>query len=143
MRRNGSSTMINVENTDQRFYIDQSTIPKAGYGLFAEVTIEKGSLLNILGIVVIKNSLADLCTKYAESYKFSVTPLDENNQSNLKLIAVGYAALVNHSEQKRKRNVQIKYLEDGGLAYEFTKKVNPGQEILTDYGPNWRDICDI
>src|SRR5579885_676864 len=96
----GRISLIDFQELDNRFYVNKSTIPNAGNGLFADVPIEKGSLLQIVGVVVVAGGTADQCSPFANAYKFSVFPLDENDQCEYKLIAMGYAALVNHSEQK-------------------------------------------
>jgi hypothetical protein len=63
--------MIVFEEDDDRFYIAQSTVNLAGNGLFAKKPIKKNDWLEITGVLVHRESVADQCTYYANAYKFA------------------------------------------------------------------------
>jgi hypothetical protein len=119
---------------DDRFYIGQSTIKNAGFGLFCSINIEQNDYLIIKGIKVAKNSVADLCTHYCNKYKFSPSVDDPYN-----IIPLGFAGMVNHAIKKEDQNVMMAWLEADvkSMIWLFTKPVAKGEEILGDYGDNW------
>lgn len=129
--------MFLIEEKDDRFKIGLSTQPKAGRGLFALKDIKKGDYIEVLGVIVEKGSPADLCTQYAESYKFAA---DYKESYTGHVIPMGYAALVNHANDRSQQNVEIKYINKDGrplCVYMFTRDVVAGVEILGDYGEDW------
>ena len=126
--------MIQIKEDDERFRLDKSTIEDAGVGVFANKFINKGEKLNVKGIIVEKNSTADICTHYANDYKF------EFYDCNKYLIPTGFAGIVNHTDDQEKQNVEIRRIEKESLFYEFIKDVKQGEEILGNYGENWSKI---
>lgn len=134
--------MILLEEKDDRFYISESTQPGAGRGLFATRDIRAGEDLEVIGVVVEKGSPADLCTSYADAYKFAA---DYSDSYTRHIIPMGYAGMVNHANEEVDRNVEIKYVLKNGkttCVYRFLKDVKQGQEILGDYGDAWRGLAD-
>lgn len=127
-----------VEETDTRFYIKESTVPKAGRGLFAKERLKKGDYLEIIGMIVKENSVADDCTAYGNNYKFQANP----DSMKFKVVPFGYAGIVNHSQDKHKRNVEIAFIGTSvkrspwgtGVVYRFTRDIAKDEELLTDYG---------
>ena len=134
--------MILLEENDDRFYVAESTQPGAGRGLFAARDIRKGEDLEVVGVVVEKGSAADMCTSYADAYKFAA---DYSDSYTRHIIPMGYAGMVNHANDEGDRNVEIKYVLKGGkttCVYRFLKDVVQGQEVLGDYGEGWRGLAD-
>lgn len=132
--------MILVEEKDDRFYLANSTIKKAGVGVFASVDLKKDDFLEIIGAMVKKNSIADKCTSYANNYKFEA----RYENADRYVVPMGYAGMVNHTDDKEKQNAIITHLKrtpnnesSGGLVYLFTKDINKNEEILGNYGENW------
>ncbi|MGZ4847625.1 MAG: hypothetical protein ACXV3E_07570 [Halobacteriota archaeon] len=66
--------MVIVEN-DERFCVNVSTIPDAGNGLFARTSLAEGEQLEVIGVLVPAGSVSDVCTRYADHYKFRVGDL--------------------------------------------------------------------
>jgi hypothetical protein len=87
MLKEGSTTMM---ETDQRFYVRQSTIPEGGEGLFAAVSLLQCDRLRVVGVLIAANSVSDRCTRYADPYKVRV--------GEYLLIPTGWCAMVNHRE---------------------------------------------
>jgi|688.fasta_scaffold795078_2 hypothetical protein len=117
---------------DNRFYISPSTIPKAGFGLFAKKTIEKGEKLYVFGIRIKLNSDLNICTGYARNYKFA-DPEDENYC----IMPVSYAGMINQDPQNF--NATIK--NDGKNVYfEFIRDIIENEEIFTYYGDGWCNV---
>ena len=134
--------MIDVEEKDFRFYIAESTQPNAGRGLFAAQDIKKGDRLEIIGVLVDKGSIADVCTEFANAYKFAA---DYSDTYTKHLIPLGYGGIVNHANERSEQNVEIKFFKKGlgqVASYHFTRDVSKGEEVLGDYGEGWRSVME-
>lgn len=131
--------MIFVEENDLRFYISKSNLPNAGYGCFAKDFLKKQDWLEIIGIYVKTGGIADLCTHYAERYKFA-----GSSKMNAKIVPVGFAALINHSNNINLVNCTITYIpglnkrseHTGQVVYMFNRDILPGEELIGNYGEN-------
>jgi SET domain-containing protein len=128
--------MIFIEEKDERFYIDVSSIPNAGYGVFAKVPIKKGDWMEIVGILVKRGGIADVCTHYARRYKFS------GKTNDAKIVPMGYAGIVNYIDDPKKQNCEIKRIpglkkkneHSSEMVYYFIRDIGVGEEILGNYG---------
>ena len=122
--------MIIVEN-DERFYVNTSTIPGAGDGLFAKTFLAEGKRLEVIGVLVPAGSVSDVCTRYADCYKFRV--------GDLLLIPLGFGGMVNHS-----RNPNLKKVIDGQRVYlRTTRPIHPGEELFFTYGEEFFKVAKI
>jgi hypothetical protein len=130
--------MIEIEEKDKRFYIDNSTQPNAGRGLFASESIKKGDYLEVIGVSTTKDSISDICTSYANAFKFAA---DYSDSYKKHIIPMGYGGIVNHANNKKDQNVEIRYIKKNSdyiCIYYFIKDVKKGEEILGDYGEGWK-----
>ena len=134
--------MILVEETDNRFYIKESTIPEGGLGVFANEDLKKGDYLEIIGVRLKRGSVVDDCTHYGNSYKFSARPGEDLN--NDIILPVGYAAIVNHAPTKGQQNAAIDVNRNpprnpaaGIVVYKFLREILKDEEIFGNYGENW------
>ena len=143
--------MIFFEETDTRFYIKNSSILNANKGLYAKEKIIKGDYLEISGVLIKRQSVADLCTHYANNYKFAAKvkryadgkiDIGENI-----IIPLGYAGIVNHTDKKENQNVEIRYMKrtkknenSDDAIYYFLKDVEKDEEILGNYGDSWNAV---
>lgn len=135
--------MITIEETDDRFYISESTLPDAGRGLFAKVPIKKGDHLEIIGVQVKAGSIANACTEFGNKYKFAA-----NAKKKEIVIPMGYGGIVNHAPEKASQNVAITYIENrkpknpaaGNVVYSFLRDVETDEEILGNYGDDWSRV---
>lgn len=131
--------MYLIEEIDLRYYIDKSTIPNAGYGLFAKELLKRGDHLEVIGVVVKKGGISDKCTHFAKRYKFAAGP-----KFDAHIIPLGYGGLVNHTEDEKIMNCQIEHVpglmgrsqHSGQIVYRFIRDIVPGEEIIGNYGPN-------
>ncbi len=115
-----------VTEQDERFYVDRSTIPQAGDGLFARVPLARGARLEIVGLLVVPHSAADRCTRYADSYKYRV--------AGALLIPTGFGAMINHAPSPN-----AEQLVDAGRLYLRTlRPIAAGEELLLTYGEDAR-----
>jgi hypothetical protein len=133
--------MILIEEKDNRFYIENSTIKNAGLGVFAKQKLKKGDFLEIIGVMVDVKSMADVCTQYANKYKFAA---DFSDKFTRHIIPMGFAAIVNHTNDKKLQNVELKYIKHsiinsnaGSCVYSFIRDVEEGEEILGSYGSEY------
>lgn len=134
--------MILVSEKDDRFYISESTQPGAGRGLFAARDIAEGEQLEVIGVMVEKDSPADACTSYADAFKFAADYADSYTRH---IIPMGYAGIVNHANNCRDQNVEIRHVGAGGktkCVYYFLREVRKGEEVLGDYGEGWRGLAE-
>lgn len=134
--------MIVFEEKDDRFYISASKIVGAGRGVFAARDILAGEYMPITGVLVERGSEADRTTCFLDRYKFASEIKVENNKielGNYLICPLGYGALVNHTNSRRKQNVEIRYVDEsvcGSKAvYWFVRDVFRFEEILGNYGP--------
>jgi SET domain-containing protein len=132
--------VIEIKEDDKRFYISKSTQPGAGRGLFAAVDIKKGDNLEVIGVMVERNSMADQCTSFANDYKFAADYADSFKKH---IVPFGYGGIVNHANNPSDQNVEIRYIKKGPedtCVYHFIRNVVKGEEILGDYGEEFRSI---
>jgi hypothetical protein len=122
--------MVIIEE-DERFYVNVSTIPAAGDGLFAKTFLAEGERLEVVGVLVPAGSVSDVCTRYADRYKFRV--------GELLLIPLGFGGMVNHS-----RNPNLKQVIDGERVYlQTTRPIRPGEELFSTYGDGFFKVAEI
>lgn len=112
---------MTADETDARFYAGPSSIAGAGEGLFAATDLAAGDRLEVIGVLVTRDSIADRCTGYADAYKLRV--------GDRLLIPVGWAAKVNHRDR---HNVQ-KVVDGDRLFLEVTEPVARGSELFLRY----------
>lgn len=132
--------MINIEEKDKRFYIAESTQKNAGRGLFASQDIKQGDHLEIIGVMVDKDSISDECTSYANAFKFAADYADSYKKH---IIPMGYGGIVNHANNKKDQNVEIRYIKkksNNVCVYYFIKDVKKGEEVLGNYGEGWEQL---
>jgi hypothetical protein len=117
---------------DDRFSILPSTIPKAGFGLFAKKEIKKDERLYVHGIRMDLNEDINICTGYARNYKFA-----DPRDSKKCIMPINYAGMVNQSLELKNADIA----NDGdNLYFEFIRDIHKDEEIFTHYGDGWCDI---
>jgi hypothetical protein len=110
-----------LQETDDRFAVQPSTVPGAGLGCFARVPLQPGDRLEVVGILIAPDSVADRCTAYADEHKFRV--------GGLLLLPIGYAGMVNHSPTPN-----LHKLEAAGRLYlEALRDIAAGEELFFTY----------
>jgi hypothetical protein len=122
--------MIIAEN-EARFCIRTSTLPMAGDGLFAKIFLAEGERLEVIGVLVLAESVSDVCTRYADCYKFRVR--------DLLLIPLGFGGMVNHS---RNPNLE-KVIDDQRVYLRTTRPIHPGEELFFTYGEEFFKVAKI
>jgi len=120
-----------VDESDTRFYVAPSTIPGAGQGLFARVSLPSGDRLAVLGVLVMRGSASDRYTAFADEYKFRV--------GDYLLIPCGIAAMANHSPQPN----LTKVVDGEALFLELTRAVTAGEELCFAYSDYARERYGI
>lgn len=111
-----------LDEQDDRFYVDTSTIPDAGHGLFARVPLAPGARLEVIGVLVARESVSDRCSHYADTHKFRM--------NGALLIPLGFAAMVNHSIAP---NVE-QLAERDRMYLRVLRPIAAGEELLLTYG---------
>lgn len=120
-----------VDESDARFYVDASSIPGAGRGLFARTALHAGDRLEVAGVLVPRGSDSDRHTAFADEYKFRV--------GDYLLIPCGVAALANHSVTPNLRKV----VAGTTLFLELTRDVRAGEELCFAYSDYARERYGI
>ncbi len=113
-----------VNEEDGRFYVADSTIPGAGNGLFTKVPIRKGDRLEVIGVLVRRDSPSDRCSHFCDHHKFRVG-------EDMLLIPLGFGGMVNHSPTP---NLQ-KVFEGDRLYLEALCDVAADEEVFFTYTP--------
>src|SRR5256885_464120 len=113
--------MVMLDEPDDRFYAARSTLSRAGRGLFARVSLRSGDRLEVIGVLVPRNSESDRYTDFADEYKFRV--------GEHLLIPCGIAAMANHSSQPNMEKV----IQDGAVFLELLRDVDAGEELCFAY----------
>lgn len=123
---------MTIEEKDKRFYLNDSLIENAGMGVFASVDINEGEILEVVGFKVKKDSIEDICTRYANDYKFA------SPDPKFYVVPTGFAGIVNHTDNASLQNVEIRHVKESTVYY-FIKNVKKNQEILGNYGQKWNE----
>jgi hypothetical protein len=87
------------DESDDRLELRPSTIPGAGLGVFACSELPAGESLEVRGVLIKRESVADRCTHFADRHKFRLG--DEL------LIPIGPGGLVNHSAEPNLEKVIV------------------------------------
>jgi hypothetical protein len=117
-----------VNETDERFYLAESTIPGAGLGLFAKVPLARGDRFAVIGVLIQRDTETDRCTYYADEHKLRVG-------DDYLLIPLGYGGMVNHSATPNLEKVT----EGTDLFMQAVQDIEAGQELLFTYHPYARE----
>ncbi|MHA2428338.1 MAG: SET domain-containing protein-lysine N-methyltransferase [Candidatus Hermodarchaeia archaeon] len=145
--------MYLVEETDTRFYLKESTVPNAGLGVFAAEPLKAGDYLEIIGVQVKTNSIADECTAFADKYKFAaagkLVKKERTTDFSRKVVPLGYGGMVNHAPNAKMQNAMIDYHKGpkrnaaaGQPIYRFLRDIAKDEEILGNYGEQWTNIME-
>jgi hypothetical protein len=110
-----------LDETDDRFEIRASTLPGAGLGVFARVDLPAGAALEVIGVLIRRESISDRCTHFADHHKFRL--------GDRLLIPCGFGGLVNHSAEPN-----LEKVTDGDRVYlRAMRPIDAGEEILFRY----------
>ena len=138
--------MIVIEEKDKRFYLQESKIKDAGMGVFAAQDIKKDDYLEIIGIMLDVDSIADKCTQYAKRYKFAANFAGKFDRH---IIPMGFGAIINHTENPELQNAELRYIKHnsinpaaGSAVYYFIKDIKKDEEVLGNYGIEYQQKLD-
>jgi hypothetical protein len=123
--------MMTIVEQDLRFYVAVSTLPGAGSGLFARIPLDEGDRLEVVGVLVPADSTSDVCSRYADRYKFRV--------GDLLLIPLGFGGMVNHS---RRPNLE-KVIEGHAVYLRATRTISAGEELTFQYGDRFFEVTEL
>jgi SET domain-containing protein len=111
-----------------RFEVRPSAVPGAGLGVFARMPLPAGAELEVVGVLVRRDSPADRCTHFADRHKFRVG-------ADLLLIPVGYGGMVNHSPEPNLERVEFA----GRVVLRTLRPVAAGEELFFAYSDAARE----
>ena len=110
-----------LDEADDRFELRASTISDAGLGVFARIPLPVGATLEVIGLLVDRNSLSDRCTHFADHHKFRV--------GEKLLIPAGFGGLVNHSSEPNLEKV----IEGDRVFLRTVRPIAAGEELVFRY----------
>jgi hypothetical protein len=110
-----------ADETDDRFELRPSTVPGAGLGVFAKVDLPEGATLDVIGVLIRRESLTDLCTHFADHHKFRL--------GDKLLIPLGLGGLVNHSSDP---NLE-KIIDGDRVFFRAMRLISAGEELFFRY----------
>jgi hypothetical protein len=111
-----------IDETDDRFQLGESTLPGAGRGVFARVPLAAGEELLVVGVVVNPGSVADECSRFADTHKLRM--------GDQLIVPLGYAGMVNHSS----RNPNMERVVRAGAMYlRALRPISAGEELFITY----------
>lgn len=120
---NGNNQLIAfgpVEETDDRFYVDFSTIPNANKGLFAKRKLYKGDVLEITGVYIKRRDVTEACIEYTSRYRYKY--------KDFYIIPVGFAAMINFTSSRAEENITCLWSDRAYL--EVLKDIEPDEEVF-------------
>lgn len=109
---------------DDRFDLRPSAIPGAGLGVFARAALPAGAELEVVGVLVRRDSVADRATHFADHHKFVVG-------ADLLLIPTGLGGMVNHAADANLERVEL----PGRVVLRTRQAVAAGEELVFAYSP--------
>lgn len=110
-----------LDETDDRFEIRASTLPGAGLGVFARVDLPAGAALEVIGVLIRRESISDRCTHFADHHKFRL--------SDRLIIPCGFGGLVNHSAEPNLEKV----IDGDRILLQAMRPIAAGEELFFRY----------
>ena len=119
-------------------YVDDSTMPGAGRGVFAQVPLAAGSLIEQCPVVALydKKDRARLRKTGLVNYYFLW-----GEKRDHAAICLGWGAVYNHSFTPNARFEKV--IEDGRMDFYALRDIKPGEEILVNYNGTPDDMRPI
>jgi uncharacterized protein len=113
--------------SSSRLYVSQSNIPNSGRGVFANINIRKGSLIEICPIIEVpEDDVANLNGSFLVTYFYYLG----TNKKRLAL-ALGYGSIYNHTYLPNARYVGKK--QDRTIEFIALRSIKKGEEITVNY----------
>ena len=117
---------------DNRLYVDTSTLPNSGYGVFTRSFIPKDTIIEIAHTIHIPEK--------ERHYMSTITKYDFSKfGSNDTLVAMGFGGIYN---SRKNYNVEWEST-DKTVIYKTLKDVYPGEELFVTYGPDYFELHDM
>jgi hypothetical protein len=110
-----------IDETDDRFELRPSTIPGAGMGVFARTDLPIGAELEVIGVLVRRESVSDVCSHFADCHKFRI--------GDRLLIPLGFGGLVNHSPDPNLDRIA----EEDRVVLRVNRPISRGEELFFCY----------
>ena len=103
-----------------------------GHGIFTTRSIAADTTLEECPYLRIN---ADECAGTLDDYVFNLETAEENGESDVYSLVLGWGSLFNHSEE---HNTEYWHDTDRDLIVFYTiKKVTAGKQLFVNYGKDW------
>lgn len=111
---------------DNRLYVDTSSLPNSGYGVFTRSYIPKNTLVEVSHTIPIPVD--------ERQYMTTISKYDFNSPNpNYTLVAMGFGGIYNNH-----KNPNVDWIPtDTTIKYITNQDIQAGQELLVNYGPNY------
>jgi hypothetical protein len=119
---------LTVTEPDARFALRPSTIPGAGVGVFALIDLPPDAELEIVGVLVERDSPADHGSHFADRHKFVVG-------EKWLLVPLGFGGMVNHSPEPN----MVREVRGARVFLRALRAVAAGEELFHCYTPSARE----
>jgi len=114
---------------DGRLYIDTSTLPNSGYGVFTRGFIPKDTVIEVAHTIHIPEEEREYMSTVIK-YDFS------KPGSNDTLVAMGFGGIYNN-----RKDYNVEWIStDKTVVYKTIQDVYPGEELFVTYGPNYFEL---
>jgi hypothetical protein len=145
-------------------YMDTSTIPSAGRGVFASRDFSEGEVVSISPVLIVPRHLLERPESNTVMLNYAIS----TNGTDVTILPIGLAAMINNGRAE-KANVRLEWYEwashtSGGMpqalmsrtieeidespfsaldvSYRATRPIRAGEELLLDYGPEWSEAWE-
>ena len=109
-----------------------------GHGIFTTKAIPADTTLEECPYLRIN---ADECASTLDDYVFNLEPTEEDGDSEVYSLVLGWGSLFNHSY---KHNTEYWHDTDRDLiVFHTIKKVTAGMQLFVNYGKDWRQSRDL
>ena len=113
-----------------KLYLDKSSIPNAGYGVFTNEDIEEGEIIEVSKFIKVGFNLYDNLDKDILSVLYNFPKKDTEYFA----IVLGYGSLYNSSLDDISNNVDwITDKDNEVFIYHCTSKIKRGEELFIYY----------
>lgn len=117
---------------DGRLYIDTSTLPNSGYGVFTRGFIPKDTIIEVAHTIHIPEDEREYMSTIV---KYDFSKIDSNDT----LVAMGFGGMYNNH-----KNYNVDWTSTHkNVIFKTNKDIYPGQELFITYGPDYFKLHEM
>jgi SET domain-containing protein len=120
--------MLSRLSVPEKIYIDESTLPNAGRGVFAKEAIQEGECIEQCPVIALDNVKDRARLRKTGLVNYYFLWGDKRDHA---AICLGWGAVYNHSFSPNARYEKV--MEDRRMDFYALRDIAPGEEILVNY----------